>query len=169
MKNQFNEKQQFTQWWMWLLLGSLTLFSYYVCVEEVVYGRVVGNTGPSGNGAFVPPIIMTVISVLFLLMKLETRIDSTGIHVRFFPFHGKWRSFPWSSISAAQVRDYRPLIEYGGWGLRGIGSNRALNVSGNTGIQLTFKNGDKLLIGTQQGSEAMAAIEKYYTSDEVVN
>jgi hypothetical protein len=151
MKDSYYEKQRFNQWWIWLMLIGLTLFSYYTCIQEVVYGNVIGSSGPSGNGAYLPPIIMSVITLLFMLFKLETRIDTEGIHVRFFPFHGKWRSYPWTSIKEASVREYRPLVEYGGWGLRGLGSNRALNVSGKTGIQLTFQNGDKLLIGTQNG------------------
>ena len=168
MKEAFYEKQRFTQWWIWLLLTVLTVFSYYTCVQEVVYGNVIGNTGPSGNAAYVPPIIMSVISLLFLLFKLETKIDSAGIHVRFYPFHGKYRSYPWSSIKEATVRNYRPLIEYGGWGLRGLGSNRALNVSGKIGIQLLFQNGDKLLIGTQERDASSKAIERYRNLEKEV-
>jgi len=51
------------------------------------------------------------------------------------------------------VRKYKPLLEYGGYGIRGFGNNRALNISGNTGLQLVFKDGRKLLIGTKKGHE----------------
>ena len=44
-------------------------------------------------------------------------------------------------------------MQYGGWGIRGFKSNRAYNVSGKIGLQLEFKNGDKLLVGTQNGQE----------------
>jgi hypothetical protein len=41
------------------------------------------------------------------------------------------------------------LAEYGGWGVKGFsGKNRAYNISGNIGLQLTLKNGYKILIGT---------------------
>ena len=50
------------------------------------------------------------------------------------------------------VRQYSPIIEYGGWGLRfGIfGKGTAFNVSGNKGLQLEFINNKKLLIGTNK-------------------
>jgi hypothetical protein len=51
------------------------------------------------------------------------------------------------------VRKYKPLLEYGGYGIRGFGNNRALNIAGKTGLQLIFKDGRKLLIGTQKGLE----------------
>jgi len=161
MENQFHEKQRFNQWWIWLLISGLLLTSYYTCIQEVVYGQSVDSDGPSGTAAFLPPVIMTIILLLFLLLRLETRIDQEGVHVRFFPIHRTWRTYPWTHIAHVEVRAYRPLLEYGGWGLRGIGSNRALNVAGKIGIQLVFASGDKLLIGTQRGGEAKIVIAKY--------
>jgi hypothetical protein len=37
---------------------------------------------------------------------------------------------------------------------------KAYNVSGNQGIQLVFKDGNSLLIGTQKPNEASAALQK---------
>jgi hypothetical protein len=36
-----------------------------------------------------------------------------------------------------------------------------MNVSGDIGIQLEFKNGQKLLIGTQKQAEAKSVLETY--------
>jgi len=61
---------------------------------------------------------------------------------------------------------YYPISEFGGWGLRGgfffnKGKEKAVNVSGDIGIQLIFKNGKKLLIGTQKKEEAKRVLETY--------
>jgi hypothetical protein len=47
------------------------------------------------------------------------------------------------------------IIEYGGWGIRKTfsGKGTAYNVKGKNGLQLVFKNGDRLLIGTQKAEE----------------
>jgi hypothetical protein len=42
------------------------------------------------------------------------------------------------------------LTEYGGWGIKGTKHDRAFNISGKQGIQLEFKDGNRLLIGTQK-------------------
>ncbi len=86
-------------------------------------------------------------------MKLETKIDNIGIHIKFFPFHSKFISFPWESIEKIEVVTYNPLSEYGGWGLRGFKNNRAYNVSGNKGLRIFFKDDKKLLIGTLKDEE----------------
>jgi hypothetical protein len=93
-------------------------------------------------------------------MRLTTRVSSDGIRVRFVPFHFKEQFYPWDSIESAQVRTYSPLREYGGWGIKyGFnGQGKVYNVSGNQGLQLIFKSGEKLLIGTQKPDEIQAAV-----------
>jgi hypothetical protein len=72
----------------------------------------------------------------------------------------KERVYNWEEIKSANIRTYKPLMEYGGWGIRGFGNNRALNISGNKGLQLEFKNGKKLLIGTEKSTEMESILEE---------
>jgi|LakMenE01Jun11ns_1017448.scaffolds.fasta_scaffold9900096_3 hypothetical protein len=119
----------------------------------------------------VPPgnMIITIFTVGFIslimitiyIMNLYTRIDEEGIHYKLFPFILKEKTITWKEMKNIYVREYSPIGEYGGWGLRGLGSNRALNIYGNIGIQIEFLNGDKLLIGTNKKEEADIAINKY--------
>jgi hypothetical protein len=95
-------------------------------------------------------------------MRLITRITDEGIYVRFIPFHFKEQFFAWDSLESAQVRTYSPLREYGGWGIKyGFnGQGKVNNVSGDQGLQLVFKSGDKLLIGTQMPTEIQSALRR---------
>lgn len=108
-------------------------------------------------------IILPVLILFFLLMnRLETQITTTGIKVRYFPFHLRYKLYPKKIIGLAYVRTYEPIAEYGGWGLRlGLfGRGKAYNIVGNKGIQLVFTDGSKLLIGTQKPDEADAVLQK---------
>ena len=65
-------------------------------------------------------------------------------------------------IQEYKIRKYRPLIEYGGWGVR-RGSKKygtAYNVTGNIGLQFIFKNNKKLLLGTQRAESFKRALDK---------
>jgi hypothetical protein len=88
-------------------------------------------------------------------MKLTTRITEDGIYVRFFPFHLKEKFFAWETITSSYVRSYSPLMEYGGWGIKYSfkGNGLVYNTAGNVGLQLYFKEGEPVLIGTQKGEE----------------
>lgn len=142
----FIEKQRFSQWWLWLLL----LLVVSNLVREFLNGTV-----EEKQALFFSALTLTLTSVLFGIMKLETLIDTNGISVRFFPFHLKKKHFNWDQLESCSIRTYKPVIEYGGWGIRKTfsGKGTAYNVKGKVGLQLVFKNGDRLLIGTQKAEE----------------
>jgi hypothetical protein len=147
----YTETQRFTQWWLWLILIGVW--------SSMVYSLV---TAPPQTDAavYVSFGIGILLPLLFWQMKLTTRISQEGIYVRFFPFHFKEKFFPWETISASYVRTYSPLKEYGGWGIKyGFnGQGLVYNVAGNVGLQLQFKEGDAVLLGTQKGEEIKAIL-----------
>lgn len=142
----FIEKQRFSQWWLWLLL--------FLVVSNLVR-EFLNGTVEEKQALFFSALTLTLTSVLFAIMKLETSIDNNGISVRFFPFHLKKKHFNWDQLESCSIRTYKPVIEYGGWGIRKTfsGKGTAYNVKGKVGLQLVFKNGDRLLIGTQKAEE----------------
>ncbi|PQJ76096.1 hypothetical protein BTO13_02445 [Polaribacter gangjinensis] len=92
------------------------------------------------------------------------------MHYQFFPFHFSDRKISWNEISKAYVRTYDPIGEFGGWGLKGgnifnKSKGKAINVSGDIGIQLELKNGKKLLIGTQKEAEAKSVLQTYQNNN----
>jgi hypothetical protein len=48
---------------------------------------------------------------------------------------------------------FRPIMEYGGWGIRRGANGWAYNVSGNRGVRLVFRDGSTFLIGSQRAEE----------------
>ena len=156
----FKEEQRFRQVWLMVLLG----FSLLVPVCLIINEYIKDNTSMTTN-EFLGSLIGIIASVLLIfIFKLSTRIDEKGIHYQFFPFHFSIKTLLWSEITKAEVRTYDPIGEYGGWGLRYSFNKKkgnAVNVSGDIGIQLTLKNGKKLLIGTQK-KEAVSRVLKTY-------
>ncbi len=148
---EFKETQRFTQWWLWLILVGVWASMMYTFIQEPPETVV---------AYFVTISIGLGLPVLFRQMRLLTRITPQGIYVRFIPFHFKEQFYAWDSIESAKVRTYRPLLEYGGWGIKyGFnGQGKVFNVAGNQGLQLVFKSGAKLLIGTQKPTEIQAAL-----------
>lgn len=157
--NAFTERQRFTQSWLWLLVCIVPAILLVIVlagsdeVQKELTTDVVVIVGVSG----ILPLI------LFLAMRLDTRIDNDGVRYRFIPFHLKERFIPWREIENAFVRSYRPIAEYGGWGIKGgFGNGTAYNVKGNVGLQLQLKSGKKILLGTQKGERITALLENFY-------
>ena len=60
-----------------------------------------------------------------------------------------------------EVVSYRPLADYGGWGIRsGRDGERVLNARGNRGVRLDLADGSRLLIGSQRPEALALALER---------
>lgn len=116
----------------------------------------------SDTGLLITTGLTIALTLLFINFRLDTTIKRNGIYVRFFPFHLKFKHYTWDSLTKSFVRQYSPLSEYGGWGLRlGLfGKGTAFNVSGDKGLQLEFTDNKKLLIGTNKPEELTETLNK---------
>ena len=73
MSNLFEEKQKFTQWWLWVILLSFPIISVgpFDDNEINVYYVLIGLAIP----------------LLFYLFELRIKVNEKGFHYQFFPFH----------------------------------------------------------------------------------
>jgi hypothetical protein len=83
-------------------------------------------------------------------------VDTEAVRIHFFPVWKK--TIPLAEVVRWEARTYRPILEYGGWGIRYTLKGWAYNVSGNQGVQLELANGQRILIGSQRAEELAGAI-----------
>lgn len=133
------EKQIFLKKWWGLI------------IPMVLVPIVVAFFANDKSGVFVPLIGIPLVLLLLTSLSLNTRIDEVGVSFRFAPIMRKPKQLLWSELVKAQVREYEPLSEYGGWGYR-KGWKRgktAYSIYGNYGLELTLLDGKIIMIGTQ--------------------
>lgn len=152
----FLEKQRFRQWWILALIIGPTCLILYGLVTQVFMGITFGSKPMSNEGLIVLAVFELIFPVLFFMQVMITRIDTDGIYLKFKPYHRKWKFYSWQEIIDCEVKVYSPMLDYGGWGLRG----GAYNVAGNVGVLLKFKDRPSLMIGTQKPDELKAVLEK---------
>jgi len=164
----FLEMQKFSLWLQLVVVFSMTLFAVIDCFA---LQQMLSRQNPSEILSIILLIICKIflqigIAIFFFIVKLETEVRSDGLCIRYFPLHIRYRKFTKEDLSDYYTRTYRPILEYGGWGIRyGFGKKgRAYNVSGNKGVQLIFKNGKRLLIGSQKSDELAEAIQSIMKS-----
>lgn len=164
----FLEEQRMTKP---LVLIGLSIVFIVIGISIVNDWESISQTDGSGKiGIFISLTILLLVGLLFLNLKLKTRIDEKGIYFQFYPIHFSYRTIAWNEISTCYVRQYNAILEYGGWGFRisfrqKIG--RAYNVQGNIGLQIDLKNGKKILIGTQKKEDMQRVIDKY--KNKIIN
>lgn len=168
----FKEEQRFTQWWMWLVLVSTLLAIVIPLVIEL--SAQSWNTSSEDvsrlilNGSIAVIFIIAVLTVL-VLSRLKTKITYDGIFIRYPPLKRKSYRIKVQEIERFEIRKYRAKREYGGYGYRSRRkSGQAYTISGNTGLQLYFKNGKRMLIGTQRKQALEYAMSKLMEKENSV-
>lgn len=154
----FQEKQFINRWWLLMFILALVV----IIVGTAYYSTRNAEEGTAVVVSAISLIIIIPITLALLYIRLETRIDDEGISTSFKPFSFTRKHFSWSEIKECYVREYNPVREYGGWGLRGFGRNwKAYNIYGNKGIQIVTNNGKEFLVGTQRPQAAQEIIDRH--------
>lgn len=163
----FSETQKFKQLWIWFILLVVNGIFLIAIYQQIIQGNPMGDKPMSDVGLLIAALISLSMTLLFINFRLDTQIKEDGIYVRFFPFNISYRHHSWETIEKAYIREYSPIKEYGGWGIRYSfnGRGKAMNISGRIGLQLEFKNGKKLLIGTNKAEDIKPILSKLIRSN----
>lgn len=167
----FSETQRFKIKWAWAGVTAVNGLFIYAIIQQVILNKPFG-TKPA------PDFVLVLIELFFLLLllfvlslRLKTSYNDDGIAYRFYPFQLKTTFIFWHELSDAYMREYSALYEYGGWGIR-YGSpktGRAITTSESSknGVQLVFKHGKKLLIGTKKPDTLQQIINEVMAAGKI--
>lgn len=157
----FKEEQRFRQLWLWAIIILASIIPWIGMIFQVILGHKFGNNpGPDWLIILMWLVFGIGLPIFFYSLKLITEVRKDGIYLRYFPFHRKFKIYQYKEIESYMAREYKPIREYGGWGIRYVIGGIAYNVYGNKGVQLILKSKKKILIGTQKPEEFYKAINK---------
>jgi len=139
----FREVQRFRQPWIWALLGGIALLM--LVLGPILWGGLAIVVGIAG---------------LIYSLRLQTEVRTDGIYFRMWPLHWSFRQIPWSETEHYEAKQYSPIREFGGWGIRWAPGKIAYNVSGNQGVWIEQTNGRSILLGSQHAEEFSSAIDE---------
>ena len=135
-------------------------------VSVLLFGILIGWVLLVASGLvrdLMGPVVVLALLIFFALARLVVRVSPEGLDVEFHPL--THRHIPLADISSCEARVYRPIREYGGWGMRWGGKGgRAYNVRGNRGVQLTLRSGESVLLGSQRADELASVIRQQMRS-----
>ena len=120
---------------------------------------------PTTKNICIIAAIITTETILLIIInsaRLKTQIYPDRIQCQLKPLMLKPKTIKFNQISAYFIRQYSPIRDFGGWGIRLSmkGSGRAYNIKGNIGLQIMRKDHTLILIGTQKPQELLNALLK---------
>jgi hypothetical protein len=155
----FREVQRFRQPWLWLLIAVIFGVTVWGFVQQIVLGRPFGQNPASDTVVMIIALVFGIaFPVLFLVGNLTVEVRGDGLYYRFLPFHWSFRRISAETLAKYEVQTYRPIRDYGGWGIRYGRGGKAYNVSGDRGVMMELSDGSRLLIGSQKPEELVNAI-----------
>lgn len=169
-KTYFKEEQHFSNPGFWVFLIIVITLSFSPLVIQL-YNQIVLEKPPGENASssttlmiilFVLAIVYVAVVIMFKKMRLITVVRDDALYYRYPPFILKDKHISKNLIKRFEIRNYKPIREYGGWGIRSTSGSagKAYNVKGKTGLQLYLTNGKKVLFGTQRGDALNRAMNK---------
>jgi hypothetical protein len=157
----FREVQRFRQLWIWIVVIFLMGLSWFSFIQQII-SKIPFGTRPAPDLVVIGMWILfgCLFPVMTYITGLITEVRGDGIYIRFIPFHRQFRTMPFEAIQTYEVRTYRPLKEYGGWGIRYGASGKAYSVSGSRGVQLALLSRRNILLGSQKPEDLVLAVDR---------
>jgi hypothetical protein len=167
----FHEEQYF-DWRVYALIAALELVAGYCLVWLTRHwGPVAALLARRWSleftiGFVIAVALPMVLAVLLLQMTTEVTPNEVRVWFGWVPIYRRVVAI--TSIRGYHVVQYRPIADYGGWGIRaGRDGERVLSARGNRGVRLEFSDGSRLLIGSQRPEELAETIKHAQRPDVV--
>lgn len=138
-------------------------FFLYAMYKQLLGGEPFGDRPMGDTTLLVFGLLYIILGAALLYLyfagRLITEVRSDGLYLRYVPFHRRFNRIPLTGVAACEAKTYRPVRDYGGWGIRRVVGKKAYNVSGNRGVEIRYEDGSILLIGSKKPEQLAGALE----------
>lgn len=159
---------------------SVTLYEEKIAfhpVITVIYVALIGFLIWAAMGEPGPPFLLLIVSAILITIplifgRLVIRVDEGMLHITFGLIGWPAQHIPLPEISKIKIVDYRPIVNFGGWGIRRGRLEgeltSAYTVQGNRGVLLILSKErricgiktNRFLVSSKQPERLAAAIGK---------
>ena len=123
------EEKTWAPWWLIGLLWGASLV-----------GALSAATGGHEDARAIVAITLSVpLLITLIFMRLDVRVNHKEIRIAFGPVHVVRRSISHTQLASAEPVTFRPVRDFGGWGVRFMGrKGTAWTLKGNGAVKLTL-------------------------------
>jgi hypothetical protein len=155
----FREVQRFGQAWVWVLVIMVSGVAWYGAYQQLILKKPFGDNPAPDSLMWVILVVFGIgFPLFFYSLRLVTEVRPNGLYYRFYPLHRRFHKLSFSDIAGCEAVTYRPIRDYGGWGIRFGHRGKAFNVRGNRGVDLVLNDQSRILIGSQKPEQLAMAL-----------
>ncbi len=106
------------------------------------------DLSPTASSLALAGVFSLGLAVEFVLGGLTIELFETDLRVSLGRVGWIKKTVPYSTIARIESVTYRPIREFGGWGVRGFGARQAWTARGNRALVLHRTDGTQLYVGS---------------------
>lgn len=142
--------------WFWVLIWGACLLGAGFALHELYAestGQVAAGTAqrPSAVSLVLVSGFLLVFPTFLTLASscLDVEVRTGHLFVAFGPLHLIRKRIPYAAVEAVEAVTYRPIVEFGGWGLRFRRGKTAWSIRGNQAARITLSSGKQVYVGSR--------------------
>ncbi len=105
--------------------------------------------------------INALIYFLLLNSSAYTRIDTQGIHYKYFPYVRQWKLIRWQDILDVRIGNISPITDFGGWGYRFGRKKKGIVLTGEHAIYIKLATEKMFVITTSLPDQAQRELDHH--------
>lgn len=146
---------------IWLITVAVAGYIWFATYHQIILGNPAG-TKPAPDLLLV--FIWIVFGILFPLAvykaRLSLKIDSKNFTYKFFPLHLNTHSYPVQQIQNIEPVHIRPILHFGGWGIRFGFKGKGYIMKGGKGVKVSFKSGRPIYFSANDADSIVESFQK---------
>ena len=103
-------------------------------------------------------VFLLILAIHLLFTCLDVEVHDDHVLVAFGPIRLVRKGIPFADIEAVRGLTYRPILEFGGWGVRWRGKRTAWTIRGNQAVAVTLQSGKEVYVGSRHPQRLAGAI-----------
>ncbi len=158
---QLKEQSQFVYWEnqnpLYMTLVSVFLPLVFISTTVIVW--VTAGWALFTFAYFILSVIIVVAAVAFIYGGQRSLVTREELSVRWGLAGLRVLRLNTAEIASAELMDFSPLRDFGGYGIRFGRGMKAYYLRGSRGVKITMANGKKYLVGSDHPERLLAVVE----------
>jgi len=154
----YREVQYIRRHWLVLTLVGISVGGLFLIIRHRQMNQSLGAFFDMTMGVSV--LLTVLLAVWFMKARLVTEVRQDGLFVH-YEWLWKPKEISYAEIASVEAFTYRPIRDYGGWGIRRGKGEYMWNAYGDRAVRLHFKSGVAFSLGSETPEKLVGAIEPF--------
>ena len=127
--------------WVWVLLWG-------ACLVAVAAAASDQELSGAARTAIIAGVLLFPLLITAVFGCLDIRVRADRLSIAFGPLHLIRKTIRFPDIESVKAVTYRPIREFGGWGIRFRARKSAWTVRGNRAVSVRRRSGKEIYAGS---------------------